>query len=102
MLTRLRARLAGAKTVMGRTASLIGSVDAQPRFARVLLRVMGGLIALSLVVVCTVLGFLSARYPFCVPLFPGIMALTTRRGHCSAQRETAVQRGDRDNGAHLI
>ena len=48
----------GGKTFFGRTASMIGSVDAQPRFQKVLLRIMLFLISISVILCSTVLGFL--------------------------------------------
>ena len=48
----------GKKTVFGRTAALIGSVEQTPRFQTVMYRIMVYLITISIILSCTVLGFL--------------------------------------------
>lgn len=48
----------GCNTFIGKTASLIGSVDQQPRFSKVLLRLMFYIVSISLAVCVAALGFL--------------------------------------------
>lgn len=48
----------GANTFLGKTAALISGTVSRPRFAAVLLRIMGALIGVSIIVCFTVLGFL--------------------------------------------
>jgi H+-transporting ATPase len=48
----------GSRTFLGKTAAMIQSVEQQSRFQKVLLRIMAFLIAISIVLCATVLGFL--------------------------------------------
>ena len=48
----------GTNSFFGRTAALIGGVNEQPRFQKVMLRIMLYLISVSVIVCCTTLGFL--------------------------------------------
>jgi H+-transporting ATPase len=50
----------GSATFLGKTAAMIQSVDSMSRFQKVLLRIMFFLIAISLVLCATVLGFLMS------------------------------------------